>query len=379
MHHIQYGKQNIDSNDIRAVAGILKSDFLTQGPAVKRFEEDLARFTGAKYAVAVNNGTAALHLAYLAAGLKNGDEVITTPNTFVATANMLLAIGAKPVFCDIRKDTYNIDEKKIERLITKKTKAIVPVHFSGQPCEMGAILKIAKKHKLKVIEDGAHALGAKYKNKYVGSLKSDATCFSFHPVKPITTGEGGAITTNDEEIYEKLLSLRSHGVSKNKDGFNVMKDLGFNYRLTDFQCALGLSQLKRLNNFIAKRKEIAGWYSEGLKDLEEICLPEEDKSAKSGWHLYVILLKKGSRNQLAEFLKQNNVFANFHYPPVYSHPYYRKNGYARTSLPVMEDYFSRCLTLPIHTKLAKKDIKYIISIIKKFYESSRHNNRTGRK
>ncbi len=230
---IPYGRQQIDKKDMESVIGVLGSDFLTQGPKTKELEEKLARYCGSKYAVLVCNGTAALHLAYLAAGIKNGDEVITTPNTFAATSNMLLLLGAKPVFCDIRLDTYNIDESRIEKLINKRTKAIVPVHFAGHPCEMGAILKIAKKHKLIVIEDACHALGAEYKNKKIGGL-GDMTTFSFHPVKSITTGEGGAILTNNENYYHKLLELRSHGIHKDENGFNVMTCLGYNSRLTDF-------------------------------------------------------------------------------------------------------------------------------------------------
>jgi len=379
MRHIQYGQQNISKDDVRAVLKVLRSDYLTQGPAVKRFEQDLARAASAKYAVAVNNGTAALHLAYLAAGIKEGDEVITTPNTFVATTNMLLAIGARPVFCDIRRDTYNLDERQLEKLITKKTKAIVPVHFAGQPCAMSAILKIAKRHKLIVIEDAAHALGAQYRQRPIGGLASTAACFSFHPVKPITTGEGGAIVTNDRKIYEKALSLRSHGITKDKAGFNVMKELGFNYRLTDFQSALGSSQLQRLNQFIAQRQAVVAWYRQELQAVSEISLPEEQPGVQSSWHLYVVTLKQGQRNELAEFLKKNGVGVNFHYPPVYRHPYYRQPGYRRLSLPVMEDYFAHCLTLPIHTRLSRADVHFIASKIKQFfYESNRNNHRPRR-
>ena len=214
---IPYGHQSINKKDIEAVVKVLKSDWLTQGPNVLEFEKALAKYCGAKYAVAVNNGTAALHLAYLTAGLKKGDEVITSPNTFAATANMMMAVGAKPVFCDIHPDTYNIDESKIENLITKKTRAIVPIHFAGQPCKMDEINRIAKKHKLIIIEDACHALGAKYKGKKIGACDfSDMAVFSFHPVKSIATGEGGVILTNDKKYYEKLILLRNHGIYKDK-------------------------------------------------------------------------------------------------------------------------------------------------------------------
>src|SRR3989339_21811 len=270
MPYIPYGKQTIDTQDIKTVEATLKSDWLTQGPKIQAFEKALANYCRAKYAVAVSSGTAALHLAYLATGLAHGDEVITTPNTFVATTNMVLACGAKPVFADIRLDTYNLDETKIETLITPRTKMIVPVHFAGQPAEMSTILRLAKKHQLLVIEDACHALGAEYQNKKIGALGSDMTIFSFHPVKPITTGEGGAIVTNNRKYYAQLLLLRSHGIKKDRRGFNVMTALGYNYRLTDIQSSLGLSQLKKLDRFLTKRRQIVGWYQAELKQISKI-------------------------------------------------------------------------------------------------------------
>lgn len=276
---IPYGHQKINQNDIEEVIKVLKSDWLTQGPKVLEFEEVLAKYCGAKYAIVCSNGTAALHLAYLAAGLKKGDEVITVPNTFAATSNMLLNVGAKPVFCDIRKDTYNIDENKIEKLITKKTRAIVPVHFAGQPCQMQEIKKIARKHKLLVIDDACHALGSSFKNSKIGNCQfADATVFSFHPVKPITTGEGGAVVTGNKKLYEKMVSLRSHGIHKDKKGKNVMTELGFNYRITDIQAALGVSQLKKLDSFIKQRRQIVKWYERELGNVAQIILPEEVKN-----------------------------------------------------------------------------------------------------
>ena len=243
---IPYSRQSISDDDIAAVTAVLRSDWLTQGPTVAAFEKALAEYCGTKFAVAVPNGTAALHLAYKAVGLSEGDELITSPNTFVATTNMALVCGAKPVFADIRRDTRNIDEAKIEALITKKTKAIVPVHFAGHPCEMDAIRHIAKKHDLLVIEDACHAIGAEYNGRRIGSL-SDLSVFSFHPVKPITTGEGGAILTNNEEYYKKTLVLRTHGIMKDPKKtesigkwFYEMVDMGFNHRITDIQCALGI-------------------------------------------------------------------------------------------------------------------------------------------
>src|SRR3989338_727489 len=365
---IPYGRQRIGADDIRTVISVLKSDWLTQGPMVKRFEESLARYCGARFAVAVSSGTAALHLAYLAAGLQPDDEVITTPNTFVATSNMLLAVKARPVFCDIRLDNYNLDETKIESLITSKTKAIVPVHFAGHPCEMDSILSLAKKHNLLVIEDACHALGASYKNTKVGGI-GDMTVFSFHPVKSITTGEGGAILTNNKNFYEKLLLLRSHGITKDKNGFNVMAELGHNYRVTDIQAALGLSQLKKLDGFIKKRSELMSGYYRELKDVKNIILPRITENIISAGHIFIIRVKdRAKRLKLMEFLKNNGIGVNFHYPAVYSHPYCRQNGYDGLTLDNEEIYSSSCVTLPIYPNLKLESIEYICDKIKTFFK-----------
>ncbi|MEK9153208.1 MAG: UDP-4-amino-4,6-dideoxy-N-acetyl-beta-L-altrosamine transaminase [Patescibacteria group bacterium] len=364
---IPYGHQSIDVGDIRAVAGVLKSDWLTQGPKVAEFEKALAKYCGAKFAVAVSSGTAALHLAYLVAGIGKGDEVITSPNTFVATTNMMLAVGAKPVFCDIRKDTYNIDETKIENLITPRTKAIVPVHFAGHPCEMDEILKIAKRNKLVVIEDACHALGAKYKNKKIGSL-SDMTVFSFHPVKSITTGEGGAVVTNNREYYKKMILLRSHGITKDKNGFNIMTELGYNYRLTDIQAALGSSQLKKLEEFIYQRSQIAKEYKKELAGMEEIILPTEHPDVKSSWHLYVIRVKdEKDRQPLGNYLKERGIGINFHYPCVYKHLYYQKLRLARVKCPQAEQYSQTSLTIPLYPKMTGSERKKIIGALKDYF------------
>jgi len=366
---IPYGKQNISEEDINEVLNVLRSDFLTQGPKVVEFEKALADYCGAKYAVVCTNGTSALHLAYLAAGIKDGDEVITTPNTFAATSNMLMAVGAKPVFADIRMDTYNIDEEEIEKLITEKTKAIVPVHFGGQSCEMKKISEIAKKHNLLVIEDACHALGAKYENYPVGDLRyAEMAVFSFHPVKPITTGEGGAIFTNDEECFKKLSSFRNHGIHKDKNGKNVMTRLGYNYRMTDIQAALGLSQLKKIDRFIEMRHEVVKWYKEELKDVKEIVLPVEMENNYSGWHLYMIrTVKAEDRDGLRDYLRDNGVGVNFHYPAVYSHPFYRENGYKDVKLKNMDEYHNTCITMPCHTKLTKDEVKYVADKIRSYF------------
>lgn len=366
---IPYGHQSIDSRDIKEVVAALKSDWLTQGPKIFEFERSLAKYCGAKYAVAVNNGTAALHLAYLAAGLSVGDEIITTPNTFVATTNMLLVVGAQPVFCDIRDDTCNIDEQKIERLINKRTKAIVPVHFAGHPCEMKTIKAIAKKYKLIIIEDACHALGARYKNSKIGGCQySDMAVFSFHPVKSITSGEGGAILTNNQEYYERLRHLRSHGIKKDKKGFNVMTELGYNYRLSDIQAALGASQIKKIESFMKKRRQVAAWYQKVLGGIQEIILPTETEDCHSAWHIYIIRVKqKQHRMPLYQCLKKEGVGVNFHYPCVYKHPYYQQHGFGGVSCPEAEQYADTAITIPLHTLLKKSEVQYIASKIKNYF------------
>jgi UDP-4-amino-4,6-dideoxy-N-acetyl-beta-L-altrosamine transaminase len=365
---IPYGRQAIGADDIKAVVKVLRSDWLTQGPAVRQFEESLAKYCGAKYAVAVSNGTAALHLAYLAAGLSAGDEVITTPDTFVATINMLLVVGAKPVFCDIRLDNYNLDETKIEELITPRTKAIVPVHFGGHPCDMDKILRIAKKHNLLVIEDACHALGAEYKNKKIGGI-GNMSVFSFHPIKSITTGEGGAILTNNPDFYKKLAHLRTHGVIKDEKGFNVMTALGYNYRITDIQTALGISQLKKLDKFVKARQRAYDVYHKELAGIKEIAIPSIANGVVSSNHIFVILTKDAAkRDSLANFLRQSGIGVNFHYPAVYSHPYYRENGYQNLALKNADTYHGSCITLPLYTTLKSSQIKYVCNKIKEFFK-----------
>lgn len=368
---IPYGRQSINQLDIDAVIKVLKSNYLTTGPKIAEFENALAKYCGAKYAVVVCNGTAALHLAYAAAGLEVSDEIITTPNTFVATTNMMLNVGAVPVFCDIREDNYNIDETKIEKLITEKTKAIVPVHFAGHPCEMKKIRKIANKFNLLIIEDACHALGAKYQGSKIGACRfSDLTVFSFHPVKSITTGEGGAILTNNRQYYEKMKLLRSHGTKKDKNGFNVMLGMGYNYRLTDFQAALGISQLKNIDKFISKRHELVELYRKELAGCEQIILPQENADSSSSWHLYVIRTKKvKDRLPLYKFLLRNGIGVNFHYPVVYKHPYYQKHLNIKKNCGFAELFEKTVITLPLFPSLTQADIKFISGRIKTFFKS----------
>ena len=364
---IPYSRQSISDEDIAAVAAVLRGDWLTQGPAIAAFEKALAEYYGAKFAVAVPNGTAALYLAYQAAGLTEGDELITTPNTFVATSNMALVLGAKPVLCDVRKDTHNIDETKIEALITKNTKVIVPVHFAGHPCEMDAIHAIAKKHNLRVIEDACHAIGAEYRGKRIGSL-SDLSVFSFHPVKPITTGEGGAILTNNEEYYKKMLVLRTHGITKDPKKteevgkwFYEMVELGFNNRITDMQCALGLSQLRRLDEFQKKREAVADYYFEKLKSESRIVLPVRLPDIKHSWHLFAIQVKDASKHRAVfDHLQKNGIGVQVHYIPVHYQPYYRKLGYGKEKHPNAEAYYAGAISLPIYPDLSRADQDFVI-------------------
>ena len=365
---IPYGRHSLSRGDREAVAKTLASGYLPQGPEVPRFEKCLAKYCGASYAVAVGSGTAALHLSYMAAGIGMGDEVITTPNTFVATTNMLLALGAKPVFVDIRADTANLDERLIESAITPRTKAVVPVHFAGHPCEMQTIRRIARKHRLLVIEDACHALGARYRGKRIGAL-SDLSVFSFHPVKSITTGEGGAILTNRKDMYEKIKLMRSHGIEKDSCGFNVMKTFGYNYRMTDIQASLGVSQLSQLPSFLKRRRRVVSWYRKLLPDNKYFLPPREHRGIESSWHLFVLRTARlQDRLPLYRYLRAAGFGVNFHYPPVYSHPYYRSRGYARTELLEMERYARTAITLPLHPLLSKKEIEYLCEHINAFFQ-----------
>ncbi|TBR14790.1 UDP-4-amino-4,6-dideoxy-N-acetyl-beta-L-altrosamine transaminase [bacterium] len=377
MKRISYGRQSIDGSDIKAVAGVLMSDWLTQGPKVKEFEDALCKYTGARYAVAVSNGTAALHLACLAAGLKAGDEAITSPITFVASANCILYCRAKPIFADIREETVNIDPKEIQKKLTKKTKVLIPVHFAGYPYDMEEINRIAKKHDLVIIEDACHALGAEYKGSKIGSCQySDMAVFSFHPVKSITTGEGGAILTNNRKYYEKLLLLRTHGITKEKSKlknkgegswYYEMQELGFNYRITDLQCALGISQLKRIKSFMAKRRKIADIYDKNLSAMKNISLPYKSGNVKSARHIYYILLKDyRKKKDIFNKLQAAGIHAQVHYIPVHLQPYYRENfGYKTGDYKKAEAYYHKAITLPLYPGLKLSEAEYVLNILRK--------------
>ncbi len=376
---IPYGRQSIDAGDIREVVRVLKSDWVTQGPAIKDFEEALCKYTGARYSVAVSSGTAALHIAALAAGVAKGDEVITSPITFLASANCVLYCGGKPVFADVREDTVNIDPAEIERRLSALTKAVIPVHFAGHPADMKEVWRIAKRRGLTVIEDAAHALGAEYRGSKIGSCRySDMAVFSFHPVKSITTGEGGAVLTNRKEFYEKLLMYRNHGITKEIRQSTVpsphdtggwyyeMRCLGFNYRITDIQCALGRSQLRKLKGFLRRRREIADIYNDRLSRIDGIILPVEKEYVKSARHIYYIRLKDSSkRKAIFEKLQKFGIGTQVHYIPVHLQPYYRENlGYRPDDYPKAEDYYKRAITIPLYPAMKENDVRRVVSALK---------------
>ena len=372
---IPYGKQTIEQDDIQAVVDVLKSDFLTTGPQIAEFEQTVADYVGAKYAVAISNGTSALHAACFAAGIRPGDEVITTPLTFAASANCVLYCGGTPVFADVDPKTYNIDPEDIRRKITDRTKAIIAVHLAGQPCDMDAIHSIAREHGLIVIEDGAHALGSVYKGKKVGSM-SDMTTFSFHPVKPITTGEGGMIVTDNDDFYKKMILFRSHGITRDdsmmtrNDGpwFYQQFDLGYNYRITDIQCALGCSQMKKLDRFLARRKEIVARYNEAFADCDNIITPYQLSDTESGWHLYIVQVKNCDRRQVFENMREKGIGVNVHYIPVYMHPYYQEHGYENVHCANAEEIYSHIISLPLYPGLTSEQQDYVIDTLKSLCE-----------
>lgn len=374
-NYLQYGRQYIDDEDIMSVIEALKSDFLTTGPLVEEFERKFADYVGAKYAVAVSNGTAALHIACLAAGLQKGDEGITTPITFAASSNCMLYCGAKPVFCDINLDDYNIDENKIKSYINEKTKVILPVDFTGQCCNIGKIMRIAKENNLIVIQDASHSLGTKYLDKQIGSI-ADMTTFSLHPVKTITSGEGGVVTTNSLALYEKLKLYKTHGITKSKGNLRNKEHpewyyeqiyLGYNYRITDLQSALGISQLNKIERFITKRKLLVNTYNELLKDIDGVILQKEEDYSDTSRHLYIIRLDlnkfKATRDDIYSALIAENIGVNIHYIPVYKHPYYKEIGYEDIICENAETFYNSSITLPLHVNMNESDIKDVVNAL----------------
>ena len=376
---IGYGHQYIDDSDIEAVVKVLKSDYLTQGPFVAQFEKTICEITGAKYCVSVSNATAGLHIAVAALELGENVEGITTPNTFLASSNCMVYNNVKPVFADINSVSYNIDPAEIEKHITSNTKLLIPVHFAGLPCEMEKISVIAKKNNLHVIEDAAHAIGSQYADgSYVGNCKySDMTVFSFHPVKTITTGEGGAITTNDEKLYKKLCMFRSHGTTKDEKllkknpgtWYYEMQSLGFNYRMTDMQTALGCSQLAKLDFFKKRRREIVAAYNNAFAGMKYLKIPTEPKEVSSCFHLYAVqidfLALGKSRSQVMQELRDKEIGTQVHYIPVPTQPFYKETyGYKDGDYPVAEKYYEQELSLPLYPGLSYEDVDCVIKAVK---------------
>ncbi len=381
---IPYGRQDITQADIDAVIAVLKSDHLTQGPAIPRFEQCVADYTGAKHALAVSNATAALHIACLALDLGPGDLLWTTPNTFVASANCALYCGATVDFVDIDPHTYNLCPLKLEaklveaQKINKLPKVVVPVHLTGQPCDMAAIHALGQKYGFKIIEDASHAIGGRYKGEPIGNCSfSDITVFSFHPVKIITTGEGGMALTNDDELATRLDLLRSHGITRDPALMTQSMDgpwyyqqvaLGFNYRMTDIQAALGVSQMTRLADYVQRRHEIAQRYNELLADLP-LTLPWQHPNSYSAYHLYVVRLQLErilpNQRQVFEALRAENIMVNLHYIPVHTQPYYQNMGFKAGDFPEAEQYYREAISIPMHVNLTDKEQVFVVSSFKK--------------
>ena len=377
---IYYGKQNVNEADIQAVEAVLRSDFLTQGPAIERFEQRVARYCGAKYAVAVTNATSALHIACKAAGLGKGDMLWTTPITFVASANCGRYCGADVDFVDIDDKTYDMSVDELERKLATadvRPQVVVPVHLCGQSCDMERIAELSKKYGFAVIEDASHAIGATYKDTRVGCCKySDMTVFSFHPVKIITTAEGGMVLTNNKDLYEKLVLFRSHGITRDPklmthaaDGpwYYQQVELGFNYRMTDMQAALGYSQMDRLEDFVARRRYLAKRYDELLKDLP-LRTPEQNPDTNSSWHIYVVRLEldkaKRSKQEIFAEMKKRGIVLNIHYIPVHTQPYYEKLGFKHGDFPVSEQYYKEAFTLPLYYSLTDAQQDEVVKALK---------------
>lgn len=380
---IPYGRQSISETDIQAVIDVLRSDWLTQGPTIDQFEKAIAHYCGAKYAVAVNSATSALHIACLAAGLGAGDTLWTSPNTFVASANCGLYCGAGVDFVDIDPRTYNVSVAELEMklVLARKNgslpKVVIPVHFSGQSCEMGRIFELATEYGFAVIEDASHAIGGKYQGAPVGDCRySDMTVFSFHPVKIITTGEGGMILTNRRDLYERLIRLRSHGITRAPElmvgeshgpWYYQQIELGFNYRITDIQAALGLSQMQRLDEFVSSRHRLVKRYNESLRNLPVIT-PYQHPDTSSAFHLYIIRLKldriSKSHRQVFEELRARNILVNLHYIPVHTQPYYAELGFQSGDFPESERYYGEAISIPLYSSLSGDDQDRVIAALR---------------
>lgn len=382
MNPIPYGKQQITEHDIEEVVKVLKSDNLTQGPKISEFEKKFAKYIDSKHAVAVANGTAALHISTLTLNIKPGDKVITTPITFVASANCVLYAGGEIVFADIDPETYLIDINKVEDILKKEKniKGIIPVDFAGYPVNVEELKHIADKYNLWIIEDACHAPGGYFidsnneKQRCGNGEFSDLTVFSFHPVKHIACGEGGMITTNNEKLYKKLLNLRTHGIQQDKALWNEnhgiwyyeMQELGFNYRITDIQSALGISQLKRAYKGLRKRQMIAKEYDRAFKNCLNIETPYRDKNVYHAFHLYIIQISK--RDDLQKYLRKKGIFAQVHYIPIHLQHYYKKRGWKKGDFPIAEAYYNKCLSLPMYPGLTNEEQDFVINAMEFFYD-----------
>ena len=374
---ISYGHQYIDEADIEAVCQVLRSDFLTCGPKITELEKRLCELTGAKYAVVCSNGTAALHISCLAAGVTEGDEVITTPITFAASANCAFYCGAKPVFADINEKTYNLDPAEAAKKVTDKTKAIVAVDFTGQAVELDAFQALCREKKLVLIEDAAHSIGTSYKGKMVGNIADMAT-FSFHPVKTVTGGEGGAVLTNNEDYYKKLLLYRAHGITRDPDfmertpdgpWYYEQVDLSTNYRMTDMQAALIISQLDKLERFSSRRKEIVERYNAAFSRIPSLIVQEEIPESDTTRHLYILRLRPEmltvGRKEFFAAMAAENICCNVHYIPVYRHPYYEHLGYKKGLCPKAEKLYEEILSLPLYYSMTDQDVEDVIKAVQK--------------
>ena len=377
---LYYGHQYIDDADIQAVVDVLKSDYLTCGPKITELEEKLCKLTGAKYAVVCSNGTAALHMACMAAGVEPGDEVITTPITFAASANCALYCGAKPVFADINDKTYNIDPERVKAATTDKTKAVVAVDFTGQSVELDKLMAHCKENNIVLIEDGAHVIGTKYKGQPNGSI-ADMTTFSFHPVKTVTGGEGGAVMTNNEEYYQKLLLARSHGITRDTalmeeephgGWYYEQVSLGYNYRMTDIQAGLLISQLDKLPMFSDRRKEIVAKYDEAFLQIPEIQVQEEIPESDTTRHLYILRIRPEmltiNRREFFDALAAENIMCNVHYIPTYYFPHYQRLGYEKGICPNAEKLYDEMMSLPLYYGMTDKDVEDVITAVKKIVD-----------
>jgi perosamine synthetase len=373
---LPYGRQSLDDEDIQAAIEVLKSDWLTTGPKVGEFEERFAAWVGAKHAVSFSSGTAALHASAYAAGLKSGDETITTPMTFCATANCVLYQGATLVFADVSADTLNLDPGEVSKKISSRTKALIAVDYAGHPADLAALRDLAAQHGLVLIEDACHALGAEHLGKRVGGI-ADMTEFSFHPVKHLTTGEGGMVTTNDAKLAETLRRFRNHGISSEArqrqaggQWFYEMVLLGFNYRLTDIACALGISQLKKLEANLARRRAIAARYTRAFREVSALMVPAVREGMEPAWHLYPIRLRlealSAGRSEIFRALRAENLGVNVHYIPVHQHPYYRERfGYKGGEYPVAEGAYERLISLPMFHAMTDQDVNDVIAAVSK--------------